>query len=149
MKQRLLGWLWLVGAVTALILVQALDQAGSLAGIDRALNRARPLVPALIGAGAIGAILLLGALAHGIATEGTWFGPAKIAGRYRGRDASGLSTVGFFRGSLLGGVTFYQESGLSDVKRSWGSGQWWRAGANLRATLVLAGLPLVVVGVAP
>jgi hypothetical protein len=146
MLKRLQGWLWMIGAIAAVIAVQAMAQGGALAGIDNVLNSARPLVPACIAAGAIGGILILAAMVHGLATDATRAEPGKVSGAYRGQGAGGWWQMGWFRGFLLWGGEFHEESGISEVKRSWRSGEWLHVHRYLRATMVLAGLPLAVFG---
>ena len=47
---------------------------------------------------------------------------------------------------LLWGAEFHEESGLSEVKRAWRSGEWLTVHRYLRATLVMVGLPLLLIG---
>jgi hypothetical protein len=146
MLKRLQGWLWMIGAVAAVVAVQALAQSGGLRGVDGLLNGARPLVPATIAVGAFGVIILLVAMAHGLATDAARVEPGKISGGYRGRGAGGSSRIGWFSGFLLWGAEFHEESGIAEVKRSWRSGEWLVVNRYLRATMIMAGLPLVVFG---
>jgi hypothetical protein len=72
--------------------------------------------------------------------------PGKISGRYDGPNPRGGWSIGFFRGMLLWGREFYEESGISELKRSWRTGEWLRVHRYFRETLVLVGLPLLLVG---
>jgi hypothetical protein len=146
MKQAL-GWLWMGGAIAALIAVQALRQSEPLASVDRVLNGARGLVPAGIAITIVGAGLLFGAMIHGLAFDANRVQPGKISGKYAGPNPRGGWRIGFFKGMLLWGGEFHEESGISELKRSWHTGEWLQVHRYFRETLVLVGLPLVVIGV--
>ena len=135
------------GAISVLIAVQYIAKSGSLSGVDRMLNSARPIVPALVGLGVVGGGLLVIALVHGLVTDATWYTPGKVSGPYTFQDVTVRKSVGVFRGYLLGGASFQEESGFSEIKRSWHTGDWRSSHRLLRATLVMAGLPLLVLGV--
>ena len=153
----------MLGAVAALIAVQALAQAGGLAWLDGILNRGRVLVPAGMAMAALGAILMVAAVIHGFATGAassdqaslmvdgrvtdTAVAPGKVAVPYRGRTTEANRWVaGYFRGRVLWSAGFYEETIFSELKRSWRSGEWLRVHRYLRATLGLSGLLLLVVG---
>jgi hypothetical protein len=145
MKQAL-GWLWMAGAITALIVVQAFRQAEPLASIDAFLSGARGLIPLGIGIIIIGAGLLLGALVHGMVLDSQPMPTGDISGPYSGPGPRGGWRIGYFWGKLLWGREFHEESGFSELKRAWLTGEWLRDHRLLRTTLVMVGLPLVVVG---
>jgi hypothetical protein len=63
------GWLWMAGAIAALIAVQAFRQSEPLSSFDNLLNAARVLVPAGIAITIAGAGLLLGAAIHGMVLD--------------------------------------------------------------------------------
>jgi hypothetical protein len=146
MKQ-VVGWLWMGGAIAALIAIQAFRQSGPLAWVDNVLNGARALVPAGIAITIVGAGLLLGAAIHGIALDATWVQPGKISGRSAGPNPRGGWGIGFFRGILLWQGEFYEESGIPELKHSWRTGEWLQVHRYFRETLVLVGLPLLLLGV--
>ena len=145
MKQAL-GWLWMAGAIAALLVVQAFRQDEPLASFDAFLNGARGLVPLGIAITIVGAGLLLGAGIHGLVFDAQRIQPGKISGSYAGPSPRGGWWMGLFSGRLLWGAEFYEESGFSEVKRSWRSGEWLTVHRYLRATLVLVGLPLLLIG---
>jgi hypothetical protein len=145
MKQAL-GWLWMGGAIAALIAVQALRQSEPLASVDRALNGARGLVPAGIAIAIVGAGLLLGAAIHGMAFDANRVQPGNISGRYVGPNPRGGWRLDFFKGMLLWGGEFHEESGISELKKSWRTGEWLQVHRYFRETLVLVGLPLLLIG---
>jgi hypothetical protein len=162
--KRLLGWVWLVGAVATLIAVQTLVRAGYLSRVDDILNSARVLVPAGIGLAAIGAGLVVAAMIHGLATDAsrlqiplsidnrvgsdTTVDPGKVAVRYRGRTSlAGEMVFGYFRGTLLWGRQFYEETRMAELKRAWRSGEWLHVHRYLRATVALSGFLLMLIGV--
>jgi hypothetical protein len=161
--KRIGGWLWMVGVIAAIIAVQALEQGRSLSRVDSILNGARGFVPAGIALAALGAVLVVAAMIHGLATDAnhdqiplgldgrvgsdTTVKPGKIAVSYRGRTVGGGWTLGFFRGTLLWGAEFHEQSTMSELKRSWRSGEWLHVHRYLRATLGIAGLLLMVVGI--
>jgi hypothetical protein len=161
--KRILQWLSMVGVVAAIMGVQALGQGGTLAWIDRALNSGRVLVPAGIALVALGAVLVVAAMIHGLVTDpshqqipltldghvgsDTTVEPGKVAASYRGRTALGGQWVlGYFRGRMLWGAEFHEESGMSELKHSWRSGEWLHVHRYLRATVATAGLLLALVG---
>jgi hypothetical protein len=153
----------MVGVVAAIMAVQELSLTGSLAGIDRFLNSARVLVPAGIALGALGAVLIASAMIHGLVTDpshhqvpltldghvgpDTIAKPGKVAVAYRGRTTlGGQWVIGYFRGTLLWSAEFHEESGMSEVKRSWRTGEWLHVHRYLRATVATAGLLMLLVG---
>jgi hypothetical protein len=154
----------MVGIIALLIAVQALVQAGSFTRVDGILNGARVLVPAGIALAALGAILVVAAMIHGLATDATpsqipltldnrvgadtTVEPGKVAVTYRGRTTLGNQWVfGYFRGRLLWGRELHEESSMSELKRSWRSGEWLHVHRYLRETLVFSGILLLVVGI--
>jgi len=145
MKQAL-GWVWMGGVIAAIIVLQAFQRSEPLASMDRLLNAARVVVPLGIAVTIIGAGLLLGAWIHGMVFDAQRIQPGKVSGTYAGPSPRGGWRIGFFRGWLLWGAELHEESGISEVKRSWGTGEWLTNHRYLRATLVLAGLPLLLVG---
>ena len=145
MKQAL-GWLWMGGVIAAIIVVQVFQRSEPLASMDRLLNGARVLVPLGIAITLVGAALLLGAWIHGMVFDAQRVQPGKISGSFAGQDPRGGRRIGFFRGRLLWGAEFHEESGFSEVKRAWRTGEWLLDHRYLRATLVLVGLPLVLIG---
>jgi hypothetical protein len=145
MKQAL-GWVWMGGVIAAIIVVQAFQRSEPLASMDRLLNGARVLVPLGIAITIIGGGLLLGAWLHGMIFDAQRIQPGKVSGTYAGPSPRGGWMIGFFTGRLLWGAELHEESGISEVKRSWGTGEWLTNHRYLRATLVLAGLPLLLVG---
>ena len=145
MKQAL-GWLWMAGAIAALIVVQAFRQAEPLASIDAFLNGARGLIPLGIGVIIIGAGLLLGALVHGMVFDSQPMPTGDISGPYSGPSPRGGWRIGYFWGRLLWGREFHEESGFSELKLAWLTGEWLRDHRLLRTTLVMVGLPLALVG---
>jgi hypothetical protein len=141
------GWLWMGGAIAALLVVQTFRHDQPLASVDAFLNGARGLVPLGIAITVAGAGLLLGAAIHGMALDATWVQPGKISGRTAGTNPRGGWGIGFFRGILLWQGEFHEESGIPELKHSWRTGEWLRVHRYLRETLVLVGLPLLVLGV--
>ena len=79
------GWLWMGGAVAAVIAVQVMRQSAPLVWFDGVLNGARGLVPAGIVTIGVGAALLIGALVHGMVFDATRMEPGKIEYRYSKR----------------------------------------------------------------
>jgi hypothetical protein len=146
MKQ-MLGWVWMAGAIAALIAVQAVRHSEPLVSVDNFLNGARGLVPLGIAITIVGAGLLLGAWIHGMVLDATRVQPGKISGPYAGPKPRRGWWAGYFKGNLLWGAELYEESGFSELKRAWSSGEWLRDHRLLRATLVMVGLPLVLIGV--
>jgi hypothetical protein len=142
----MLGWLWLAGAIAALLVVQAFRQNEPLVSFDRALNSAGGLIPLGITITIIGAALLLGAAIHGMVFDSQPVQTGDISGPYSGRNPGGGFNAGAFRGRALWGRAFYEESGISEVKRSWFTGEWLRDHRLLRSTMVLVGLPILVIG---
>jgi hypothetical protein len=145
MKQ-VLGWLWMGGVIAALIAVQAFQRSEPLASIDRLLNGARILVPLGIAITIVGAGLLLGAWIHGMVFDAQRVQPSKISGSYAGPSPRGGWRIGYFKGLLVWGGELHEESGISEVKRSWRTGEWLLDHRLLRATLILVGLPLLLIG---
>jgi len=149
MKQ-MLGWLWMAGAIAALIVVQTFRNAEPLSSFDRFLNGAAGLIPLGIAITIVGAALLLGAAIHGMVFDsqpmetGDISGP--YSGPYSGPTPGGGWRIGYFKGKRLWGREFYEQSGISELKRSWFTGEWLRDHRLLRATMVLVGLPIVVIG---
>ena len=133
------------GAIAAIIAVQALRQSAPLVWFDGVLNGARDLVPAGIAITVVGAALLVGALIHGMMFDAARIEPGKIEYRYSKRTPMSWQ-VGWFRGRLLWGGEFKEESGFSELKQSWRTGEWLRDNRYVRATVVMVGLPLVVAG---
>jgi hypothetical protein len=140
------GWLWMGGVIAALLVVQTFRHDQPLSSFDGFLNGARGLVPLGIAITIAGAGLLLGAAVHGMVFDAQRIQPGKISGPYAGPSPRGGWMVGFFRGRLLWGAEFHEESGISEVKRSWRTGEWLTVHRYLRATLVLVGLPLLLIG---
>ena len=145
MKQAL-GWLWMAGAIAALIVVQTFRQDEPLASIDAFLNGARGLIPLGIATTIIGAALLLGALIHGMVFDSSPMQTGDISGPYSGPSPSGGWRIGYFMGKLLAGREFEEESTFSELKRAWLTGEWLRDHRLMRTTMVLVGLPIVVIG---
>jgi hypothetical protein len=145
MKQ-MLGWLWMAGAIAALIVVQTFRQAEPLASFDAFLNGARGLIPLGIAAIIVGAALLLGALIHGMVLDSQPMETGDISGPYSGPSPRGGWRIGYFKGKRLWGREFYEESGFSELKRAWFTGEWLRDHRLLRTTMVIVGLPIVVIG---
>jgi hypothetical protein len=142
----MLGWLWMAGVIAVLIVVQTFRRAEPLASFDRALNAADGLIPLGIAITIIGVALLLGAAIHGMVFESQPMETGDISGPYSGGTARGGFRIGYFKGKRLWGREFYEESGISELKRSWFSGEWLRDPRLLRTTMVLVGLPIVVIG---
>jgi hypothetical protein len=145
MKQ-MLGWLWMAGAIAALIVVQTFRHAEPLSSFDRILNGAAGLIPLGIAAAIIGAALLLGALVHGMVFDSQPMETGDVSGPYSGPTPGGGWRIGFFKGKRLWGREFYEESGISELKRAWFTGEWLRDHRLLRTTMVLVGLPILVIG---
>jgi hypothetical protein len=145
MKQ-MLGWLWMAGAIAALIVVQTFRRAEPLSSFDRFLNGAAGLIPFGIAITIIGAALLLGAMIHGLVFDSQPMETGDVSGSYSGPSPSGGWRIGYFKGKRLWGRSFYEESGISELKRAWFTGEWLRNHRLLRTTMVLVGLPIVVIG---
>lgn len=149
MKQ-MLGWVWMAGAIAVVIAIQALRQYEPFSSFDSALNGARGLIPAGIAIIVVGAGLVIGAWVHGMALDGQRVQPGKISGSYSGPNVggglSGGRRIGLFKGNLLWGASFYEEAGFAEVKRAWHSGAWLQDHRMFRATLVLIGAPILLVG---
>jgi hypothetical protein len=145
MMKRAGGWLWMAGAIAAVIAVQASRQSAPLVWFDGVLNGARDLIPAGIVVTMVGGTLLVGALIHGLLFDASRMEPGKVEYRYSQRTPMSWR-VGWFRGRLLGGGEFQEESGFSELKHSWITGEWLQDHRLLRATMVMIGLPLVVLG---
>lgn len=139
------GWLWMGGAIAAVIAVQAMRHSAPLVWFDGVLNGARYLVPAGIAITVIGAALLLGALIHGLVFDAARMEPGKIEYTYSKRTPMSWQ-VGWFKGRLLAGAEFQEESGFAELKQSWRTGEWLHDHRYLRATMVMVGLPLVLFG---
>ncbi len=146
MMAKAAGWIWMGGVIAALIAIQAVRELEPLASVDRTLNAARGLVPAGIGLVIVGLALLIGAAIHGLVFDATRAEPGEIEGVGAGRTPRGGWGVSFFKGRLLWGASFDEETGISELKRSWFTGEWLEVHRYLRETLVVMGLPLVVVG---
>jgi hypothetical protein len=142
----MLGWLWMAGAIVALIVVQAFRQSEPLSSVDRFLNAGRGLIPLGIALIIVGAGLLLGAALHGMLFDSQPMEAGDISGLSSGPTPGGGRGVGYFKGRRLWGRSFYEEAGISEVKRSWLTGEWLREHRLLRTTMVLIGLPIFVVG---
>jgi hypothetical protein len=139
------GWLWMGGAMAAVIAVQLLRQSPPLAWFDGVLNVARDLIPAGITITVIGAALLIGAAIHGIVFDATRMEPGNI--EYRASRRTPMSwQANWFKGRLLWGAEFHEESGFSELKHSWRTGEWITDHRYLRATMVMLGLPLAMFG---
>jgi hypothetical protein len=145
--KRVLGWLWMGGVIAAIIAVQAVQRSEPLASMNKLLNGARVLIPAGIAITIVGTGLVLGAWIHGMVFDSVRTQPGKISGSYAGPSPRGGWRFGFFKGWLLWGAEFHEESGISEVKRSWRTGEWLTVHRYLRATIGLVGLPLVLIGV--
>jgi len=142
----LLGWLWMAGAIAALIVVQAFRHVEPLSSFDRFLNGAAGLIPLGITITVIGALLLLGALIHGMIFDSRPMETGDISGPYSGPSQGGGWRIGYFKGTRPWGREFYEESGFSELKRSWLTGEWLRDPRLVRTTMVIVGLPIVVIG---
>jgi len=140
----------MASAIAVVIAIQALRQTGPFAAFDSVLNGARGLIPAGIAIAIAGGGLVLGAWIHGMVFDAQRVQPGKISGSYSGPNVvgglSGGRRVGFFRGNLLWGASFHEESGFTEVKRAWRSGAWLQDHRMFRATLVLIGAPILLVG---
>ena len=163
MAKRIAGWLFLFGALVVIIAGQALIQSGPFGSIATSLDRARIIVPELLAMIALGALLLIAAMIHGLVTDGhSGQGAVTLDGRVvadppvkTGKAAftySGPTTMpnqyvfGFFRGTVLWSREFYEESGMAELKKAWRSGQWLHVRRYLRETVALIGFLLVFVG---
>jgi len=136
----------MAGAIAALIVVQTFRQAEPLSSFDRFLNGASGVVPIGIVVTVIGALLLLGALIHGMIFHSQPMQTGNTSGPYSGPSPSSGFRIGYFKGKRLWGREFYEESGFSELKRAWLTGEWLRDHRLLRTTIVLIGLPIVVIG---
>ena len=136
----------MAGALGAVIAFQLLRSSPPLSALDRALDGARPLLPLTIGLTVGGGLLLVFAAVHGIVTDGRREEPGPVDTGYTGAGAAGGHWVGRFRGRLLWGASFEEESGIGELKRAWATGEWLTNRRLFRETLVLLGLPLVLVG---
>ena len=112
--------------------------------------RSTARIPAGIAIIVVGAGLVIGAWVHGMALDGQRVQPGKISGSYSGPNVggglSGGRRIGLFKGNLLWGASFYEEAGFAEVKRAWHSGAWLQDHRMFRATLVLIGAPILLVG---
>jgi hypothetical protein len=142
----MLGWVWIAGAIAALIVVQAFHQNEPLAAFDRALNGANGLIPLGIAITVVGAALLIGAAVHGMVFDSQPMATGDVSGPQSRRTPGGSFGIGYFKGRRLWGRSFYEEAGISELKRSWFTGEWLGDHRLLRATMVLVGLPIVVIG---
>ena len=142
----MLGWLWMAGAIAALIVVQAFRQSEPLSSFDRFLDGAAGLIPLGIAITIVGAALVLGAAIHGMVFDSQPMATGDVSGPYSGPTPRGGWRIGTFKGRRLWGRAFYEESGISEVKRAWFTGEWLRDHRLLRTTMVLVGLPILVIG---
>jgi hypothetical protein len=142
----MLGWLWMAGVIAVLIVIQTFRHSEPLLSFDRFLNAAQGLVPLGIAITIIGVGLLLGAAVHGMVFDSQPMETGDISGPYSGPRPGGGWRIGFFKGRRLWGRAFYEESGISEVKRAWFTGEWLRDHRLLRTTMVVVGLPLVAIG---
>ncbi len=142
----MLGWLWMAGAIAALIVVQAFRQSEPLSSLDRFLNAGRGLIPLGIAITIVGVVLLLGAAIHGLVFDSQPMETGDVSGPYSGPSPSGGLRIGSFKGKRLWGRSFYEESGISELKRSWLTGELLRDHRLLRTTMVLVGLPILLIG---
>ena len=143
----MLGWLWMAGAIAAVLLIQTFRHDQPLSSFDRFLNAAHGLIPLGITITIIGAALLLAALIHGMVLDSQPMETGDISGGpYSGPRPSGGRWLGYFEGRRLWGREFYEESGISEVKRAWFTGEWLSDHRLLRTTMVLVGLPILVIG---
>src|ERR1700693_1849709 len=122
MKQ-MRGWIWMAGAIAALIVVQAFRQSEPLSSLDRALNASRGVVPLGIAITIVGVGLLLAAGIHGPVFDSQPMATGDISGPHSGPTTGGGRGIGYFKGKRLWGRAFYEESGISEVKRSWLTGE--------------------------
>ena len=88
----------------------------------------------------------MGALIHGMVFDSQPLETGDISGPYSGPSPSGGSRIGYFKGKRLWGHEFYEESGISELKHAWLTGEWLRDHRLLRTTMVVVGLPIVVIG---
>src|SRR5258707_14207738 len=109
MKQ-MLGWLWTAGVIAALTVVQTFRQAEPLSSFDRFLNSASGLIPVGIAVTVIGALLLLGALIHGMIFDSHPMETGDISGPYSGPSPSGDWWIGYFKGKRPWGRELYEDS---------------------------------------
>ena len=142
----MLGWLWMAGAIAALIVVQAFRQSEPLSSFDRFLNGAAGLIPMGIAITIVGAALVLGAGIHGLVFDSQPMATGDVSGPHSGPTPGGGWRIGTFKGRSLWGREFYEEAGISEVKRAWFTGEWLRDHRLLRTTMVLVGLPILVIG---
>jgi hypothetical protein len=142
----MLGWLWMAGVIVALMVVQTFRHAEPLSSFDRFLNGASGLIPLGIAITIVGVLMLLGALIHGMVLDSQPMDTGDISGPYSAPRRGGGWRIGYFKGKRLWGREFYEESGFSEVKRSWFTGEWLRDHRLLRTTMVVIGLPVVLVG---
>ena len=133
------------GAIAAVIAVQLLRESPPLAWFDGVLNGAHDLIPAAITITVIGAALLIGAAIHGMVFDATRMEPGNIQYRYS-RKTPMSWRAGWFKGRLLWGREFLEESGFSELKQSWRTGEWLTDHRYLRATMIMLVLPLAMFG---
>lgn len=136
----------MAGALAALIAIQAMREYEPLATLDRIVDGARGIIPAGIVIAAIGAAMLIAAGIHGMVFDATRAEPGEIEGGGAGPSPAGGWRARYFKGNLLWGASFEEESGISELKRSWLSGEWLDNRRYFRATLVVIGLPLLAIG---
>ncbi len=153
----------MVVALGVIIGGQALIQSGPFGSITTSLNRARTIEPALLAMVAIGALVLVAAMIHGLVTDAASDqGAVTLDGRvvsdppvrkgkaaitYAGRTTMANHYVlGFFQGTVLWSGGFHEESGMGELKKSWRSGQWLHVHRYLRATFALTGFLMIFVG---
>ncbi|MEP7105194.1 MAG: hypothetical protein ABI838_05050 [Chloroflexota bacterium] len=136
----------MAGALGAVIAFQLLRNSPPAAAFDGGLDWARPLLPLTIGLTAGGGLLLVFVAVHGIVTDGSREEPGPVDTGYTGTGAPRSHWVGRFRGRLLWGASIEEESGIGELKRAWATGEWLTNRRLFRETLVLLGLPLVLVG---
>jgi prolipoprotein diacylglyceryltransferase len=136
----------MASALAAVIAFQVFRTSPPLAAFDAALDAGRLLLPLTIGLAIGGGLLLVFVAVHGLATDATRAEPGPVDADFAGPGAAGGYWMGRFRGRLLWGASLEEESGIGELKRAWRSGQWLTDRRLFRETLVLAGLPLVVLG---
>ena len=73
---------------------------------------------------------------------------AKLSIKYEGRTmgTANQGVAGFYRGRVLFGRSFLEETRMGDLTRAWRSGEWLHVHLYLRATLGLAGFLSLVTG---
>jgi len=139
------GWLWMGGAIAAVIAVQLLRESPPLAWFDGVLNGAHDLIPAAITITVIGTALLIAAAVHGMVFDASRMEPGKLEYHYRRRTPMSWQ-ASWFKGRLLWGGEFHEEAAFRELKQSWRTGEWLTDHRYLRATMVTLGLPLAMFG---